>query len=349
MKRRVRMLMRRHWLSPMCALLLAVVPILLISLLNGWFFAPKETEPSVLSGFSWSFSDPMSIIAQLLMLFSDPMLLLQPVLGWLPMVGLQVGLSILIILPILVGISAYFLAFLRGKQPAPTMVFSSFSARYPRALGGMAYMMLWLLIWFVVCFAVPSVLLFGSVPFVSNLGIELNTQIYIFLGVVIVCAIWYVAFFFVFLNRLLAYALVPTCLAAQPRLPAHRAVRLSRKLMQGFKWRLIGLFFSFIVYFIPSILCGLGLWFLSAYGLSFGISETLLPTIRTVLWVIILANQLLWLYVGPYMAASFNAFYIERKREALMDDEVTPDDFGGNPTKQEPTGHRDSLPNPYSR
>ena len=40
------------------------------------------------------------------------------------------------------------------------------------------------------------------------------------------------------------------------------------------------------------------------------------------------ANQLVWVYVGPYRGACRRAFYIERKREALMDEDVNPDDFG---------------------
>ena len=40
------------------------------------------------------------------------------------------------------------------------------------------------------------------------------------------------------------------------------------------------------------------------------------------------ACLLVFIWVGPYLAACRRAFYIERKREALMDEDVIPDDFG---------------------
>ena len=50
--------------------------------------------------------------------------------------------------------------------------------------------------------------------------------------------------------------------------------------------------------------------------------------LRFALLGVVAANQLVWVYVGPYRGACRRAFYIERKREALMDEDVIPDDFG---------------------
>lgn len=330
MKERVRGLLRRNWVQPLCALLLAVLPVIVVSALLIWLLRPNGTElAGGMSQIVWTFDDPMTILVQLLALFSDPMLLISPMLGWVPLVAILLGMHVFFTLPVLVSLAGYYLAFLRGKKPRVTDVYGSFSGRYPRALGSMAYMLLWQCLWFIGAFAVPTALIFGVVPLVSVLGIELSLQIYIFIGAIVLGLLWYVVFFFVFINRMLAYSLTPVCVAAQPRLPARRAVRLSRKLMRGCKWRLIGLLLSFLNYFIPAIVALVLLLGLGLFGERLGMTAILQQSVRTFLWVLVGANQLIWAYVGPYMTASFHAFYIERKREALMDEEMTREDFAG--------------------
>ena len=49
---------------------------------------------------------------------------------------------------------------------------------------------------------------------------------------------------------------------------------------------------------------------------------------RRALLIAAAACLLVFVWVGPYLAACRRAFYIERKREALMDEDVIPDDFG---------------------
>lgn len=332
MKRRVRGLLQSNWLAPFGALALAWLPILAISVLIGVLLFPQSNGLSGGVQLTFSLEDPRGFLLQLLMLFSNPASLLEPVIAWLPGGLTMLVVCVFIAMPIMVSLSGYFLAFLRGKKPKVMDVFNCFSGRYPRALGGMAYGLLWAFIWFVASFVAPTVLIFAGAPLVSALGIELASQLYAFAAIVIVCIIWIIVCFFVFINRMLAYSLTPICLAAQPRLPAWRAVRLSRKLMRGSKFRLIGLFLSFLNYFIPAIVALVALPLLQWIGPSIGLSEVMLRYINIFLWVVVAANQLVWVYVGPYMAACFHAYYIERKREALMDEEVSPDDFGSKPS-----------------
>lgn len=332
MKRRVRGLLRHHWLPPLGALALAVLPLLAISAMLVLLMRPRPVdEASVVAQFAWSLEDPMALLSSLLALFSKPSLLFEPIVGWLPLIGIEMGVHVFIGLPVCVSVCSYFLSFLRGRNPSPLQIYDVFSGRYPRAMGGMAYMVLWQVVWFAVSFVAPTVLVFSSIPLVAVIGLEFNAQVYVFMGALILGIVWYVVFFFVFINRMLAYALTPTCLAAQPRLPAHRAVRLSRRLMRGCKWRLIGLVLSFLNYFLPAIIALALLPALSLFGSRMGLAGITQQSLTTFLWIVVYANQLVWLYVAPYLFASINAFYIERKREALMDEEVTPDDFAAKP------------------
>ena len=50
--------------------------------------------------------------------------------------------------------------------------------------------------------------------------------------------------------------------------------------------------------------------------------------IRIFLLIVTGLDLLVTFFIAPYVLACRHAFYIERKREALMDEEVTPDDFG---------------------
>lgn len=338
MKRRVRGLLHTSWLSPLLALVMAILPMLVVAALAIWLLRPVPVE-SVLPEVNvvFSITDIAAFGLSLLPLFLSPAGLVEPLAGWAPLLGILLAVTVFVAMPICVSTSGYFLSFLRGKNPKPTDVYGCFSGKYPRTLGGMAYMLLWLIIWFAASFIVPTALIFSSAIFVSALGIELVTQVYIFLGILVLSVIWYIVFFFLFLNRMLAYCLTPVCIAAQPRLPARRAVRLSRKLMRGCKWRVIGLHLSFINYFLPAIISLALLPLLAQFGTQLGLAEIMQRSLRTFLIVVACANQLAWLYVGPYMAASFHAFYIERKREALMDEEVTPDDFASTPKDEVPT------------
>lgn len=327
MKRRVRGLLHHNWLRPLAALALAYLPVLLVCALIVLLLRPGTLQlTSTLMPLS--LSDPRVLIQQLMFVLSNPSALVSPLVGWLPAALVLLAAYLFIFTPIRVSLARYFLGYLRGKNPRPVDVYDSFSGRYPRALGGMAYRFLWLALWALVLLALPITAMVNGVSFVSGLGIELAQQLYGFAAILIVSTVWCVVGLFVFINRLLAYCLTPVCLAAQPRLPARRAIWLSRRLMRGAKWQMIGLLLSFVPFFLPALLSLVLMPLLSRFGVSLGMATVLVSSLRTFLWVVVIANQLAWLYVGPYMAAGYQAFYIERKREALLDEELTAADFG---------------------
>lgn len=329
MKRRVRGLLHRRWLRPLCAVLLAALPLLitgaLVYLLLG---SLGEGTVSLIAQISALFEKAQDPGLAFLTLMYGNALNFSHLFSILPGAAIFLGVYLFIGMPVSVSASGYFLGLLRGKNPPVLQVFSCFSNRYPRALGGMLYMALWILIWMLAAFVMPVLILIGGQflieAYIEQLGLN---QVLVYGGLIGLCLVWLVSFTLVVINRVLAYAMTPVCIAAQPRLPAYRAVRLSRKLMRGCKWRLVSLYLSFANYFLPAIAAGLLLIALPHAAPLVSLSDILERSIRIFLWVVVCANQLVWPYLAPYMAASFRAFYIERKREALMDEEVTPEDF----------------------
>lgn len=329
MKRRVRGLLRRKWGKPFLALLLAGLP-MLIALAVTTFLMDSFSDglSSIVSQvFTIIREAPDRTTAFITLVFGFEPDISRLIEG-LPALAVLLGTYLFIGLPISVSVSSYFLAFLRGKNPSPFAVYSCFSAKYPRFLGGMAYMLLWTAIWIAMAFAAPfalySVLLSVIESFAGTLGFS---QIPLLGGLIIICIVWFVAFTMQFVNRTIAYSLTSLALAAQPRLPARRAMRLSRKLIRGNKWELISLHLSFLVYYLPALFAALLLVLLPGIASLTGLTESPVSIIRTCLYALMGANALITVFVAPYMAACRRAFYIERKREALMDDEVTQADF----------------------
>ncbi len=337
LKRRVRGLLHKKWLAPLLALILAVLPmcaaIALVTLLMKDITIGFSSIGSQLAGMYDESQEPLMAIFE--MLYSNFQLDFSQVIEALPGMGVILGVFLLAVLPISVSTSGYFLAFLRGKKASPVEVYNCFSARYPRAFGGMLYTSLWALLWAVMAFAMPVALYAAGLRIIPMFVEQLKLSQLLVYGVLIaVCLIWFVVFTMLFINRLLAYSLAPVCLAAQPRMPAHRAVRLSRKLMRGCKWQLVGLYLSFLLYELPAILALAALIAMPHVAKLITLTDILQQSIGWFLWIVAGVNQLVLLYVAPYAAACFRAFYIERKREALMDEEVTPDDFTGKDKKE---------------
>ena len=101
--------------------------------------------------------------------------------------------------------------------------------------------------------------------------------------------------------------------------------------MRGYKWQLIALYLSFVPFYTPLLLAGALLLLLPGGAPLLGISEPTTGIIRIGLYTVAAVNLLVTAYVAPYLAACFRAFYIERKREALMDEEITQMDFVAMP------------------
>ncbi|MCL1965200.1 MAG: DUF975 family protein [Firmicutes bacterium] len=330
MKRRVRGLLHRKWVPPLGALALAWLPTLgAFALALALIIPSRSAAPSIFAQISNLFEqaqDPGLAIITLVYGFE---LDFAQLISMLPGLAVFAGIYLFVGMPVSVSASGYFLGFLRGKAVKAWEVFLCFSGRYPRYLGGMLYMLLWVVLWALAAFAMPIALYSAGVYLTAHVFGELlgAYQLWVFGGLIAFCVLWFVIFTLLFAGRLLAYSLTPVCISAQPRLPAYRAVRLSRKLMRGCKWRLIGQYASFVGYYVPTIIAGVLLLVMRYAGPRLALTEILRQSLRLLLWIIIGINQLVIVYVAPYMAACFRAFYIERKREALMDEEVTPDDF----------------------
>ena len=330
MKRRVRGLLHHKWLRPLGAVVLASLPTLLTLALVVWLtLSSASGSPSLyaqIAGFVEQKGSAMTITGLKTGAITLDYAWLISV---LPGLAVLVGVYVFVSMPVSVSTSGYFLGFLRGKARKEWEVFSCFSGRYPRALGGMLYRLLWAVLWALAAFAVPLGIYIGgeyltAVVFAERLG---GYQLWVTGGLIAFCVLWLVIFTLLFINRLLAYSLTPVCISAQPRLPAYRAVRLSRKLMRGCKWRLISQTLSFLTYYIPTLLAGALLIAMRYVESLLALSDLMEKALRVTLLAAIGVNQLVIVYTAPYMAACFRAFYIERKREALMDEEVTPDDF----------------------
>ena len=328
MKRRVRGLLHRKWLESLCAMILVGLPVVVTLALVFFFVRPAGLEaPSIFAQVKELFAQT-DVLTAVMMLSYTFEFDFSWLISILPSVVIFVGVLLFVSMPMSVSLSGYFLSFLRGKKPKCPEVFDCFSGRYPRALGGMLYMLLWMLLWTFSAFVAPFLLFTLGSSLIAAFAEALSGhQIVAFIVLIVACVVWFVSFFLLFFNRILAYSFTAVCIAGQPRLPAYRAVRLSRKLMRGCKWQLIGLRLSFLNYYLPAILAGVLLATMHFAGSVLGLSEGLMQSARLFLWIVVGANQLVIVYIAPYMSACFRAFYIERKREALMDEEVTSDDF----------------------
>lgn len=329
MKRRVRGLLHRKWVKPLCALIVAGLPMLAAIIITTVFMRPFATGlQSLWLQFNDLVDQAGNLAAALLAVgyhFHPDM---SQLVAGIPAFAMLVGAFLLLGLPISVSVSGYFLAFLRGKEPKVKDVFSCFSGNYPRILGGLLYMLLWMVLWSLLAFVSPFILYTLGLRVMTMFAEQLGFQsLYIMPVLVGFCIVWFVAFTVQFCGRVLAYSLTGICLSANPLIPARRAVRLSRKLMRGNKWQLISLLLSFLSYYVPALVAGAALLLLPALQGVLGLTDAVLSAGRIALYAVIGANLLVTLFVAPYLSACLRAFYIERKREALMDDEVTQLDF----------------------
>lgn len=333
MKWRVRGLLRKNRVKPLFALILAGLPMLIVAAVTLFLMdSPLWGIRSLFEQVRALFVNNDLQTAALLLLYGG-LLDYSPLVASIPACAVFVAVYLFIGMPISVSTSEFLLSFLRGKDAKASSVYGCFSGRYPRNLGGMLYKQFWLLLWGVAAVALPILLGIAGNFLVETYTVQLNLKIYFFVGVVALSVVLFFILLILWINRLLAYHLTAICLAAQPRLSPSRAVRLSRKLMRGQKGRLLGLYLSFLNYYIPAILCEAALPLLPNFAALFELDDGLVSVIRMGLLLVICLNLLVTLYVGPYCSLSVRAFYIERKREALLDEELTPEDFASEPVK----------------
>ncbi len=211
---------------------------------------------------------------------------------------------------IVVGLNGFFLSVYRGYEIKVENLFSPFN-RYGRVLGGMLWMYLWLFIWALI-FIVPMIVVtvVGLFTAVSSYGPALANSYDSAAGMMsggysaynsmmpfwgdasvwngfahIFTSVWLLLFLLLIPAIIKSYAFfcTPYILADSPNVPATDAIRLSQKIMAGYKWKLFVTQLTFLGWILLS-------------AVTAGI-----------LWIF---------YVGPYYNATMAGFYEEVKNNA---------------------------------
>ncbi len=333
MKRRVRGVLHRKWFAPLLASALFFIPVAAVFALCYFLVWPKAAASEVLdlAAMGISTDGSMDLLLTAGMLLGGGLKLNFAAVRSLGVSLLApLVLYLFVVLPMRTSLSSYFLALLRGKKPSVGMVFDCFSKRYGRALCGMLLRALWLVLWAAVAFVCPFVLYTLCQRFVTPITemLGLINSFYVWGGLILLCLVWFAVFALVFINRAIAFSFTPIVLAAHPRLNGASAPRLSRRLTRGCKWRLIGLYASFLTWYSPAIVSMVVYASIGYLSTLLGLTDVYVRYIRIFLLIVTGLNLLVTFFIAPYVLACRHAFYIERKREALMDEEVTPDDFG---------------------
>jgi len=318
---RVRDLLHRAWGRPLLAVLLGALPLILIHVPVHYFLRPFQQLSEAIGnpirellGSTTDFRIGWAmLLAGILPDFAPSLnLFLSSILGLI----ILVFSTILIFQPMRVSRAGYFLRLLYGKKPSPLEVFSCFTSGYLRALSGMAYYLFWLFIWTLLAWAAPIAIYGGGITLINLFPEQLNAHLMILLPSLVGFTIaWWILFVFLWINRWLAYSFTPCVLASQQRLPSRQAVRASRTMMRGKKLRTLGLWLSFLYYFLPAIAAAILLPLVAPLSQVFGFTEFLTLSLQRFFWIVLIVNQLLWFYVLPNAYGSFYAFYLECKRE----------------------------------
>lgn len=201
--------------------------------------------------------------------FSLLLLLLQGGSGWVPYVG---GLASLILSgPLILGGMVFYLAFTRRGPAGLDMLFAGFK-NFGHALRAYLLVVIFVSLWMLL-FALPGIVLAVIAGLLSE-GSEAAIGVGIVLcGILAIVAAIYAS---------LRYAMTFYLLADDRRLGSLTAIRNSRDMMDGYKWKLLCLQVRFI---------GWGLLCILTLGIGF-----------------------LWL--APYMAASYAGFYDDLRPRA---------------------------------
>lgn len=337
LRARVRDLLRRAWGRPLLALFLCGLPLIVMHAAVHVLLRPIQLSAEVFRTEIFAELSSQELAMELLVILSG---------GALPdlsgLVAVVPGLAVLLVVflfvlePILVSRSTYFLRLLRGRRPSPTEVYGAFGSGYGRALGGMAYRALWSFLWLLVAVGIPSGLYGTGITLINAFPEAVSSQLLTLLSaLMIVFVVSAAVMACVWINRMLAYCMTPCVLSTQRNLPARQALRASRKLMSGQKWRMLGLWLSYLYYFIPAMVAAAVLLLLPWAGSLLGLSEILTVSIRRFSWILIGANQLILIYVLPLVYSSFYAYYLERKRELQESDPAMLPVLGVRPRRED--------------
>ena len=133
--------------------------------------------------------------------------------------------------------------------------------------------------------------------------------------------LWTLLFVIPGIIKTYSYAMTPYILAENPGMTATEAITESRRIMDGNKWRLFCLSFSFIGW---ALLCATPL--LIALGILVGIAVRTMSLV-TLLWIIPLSIPLSVgsLFLTPYQEATYAAFYRDISGTAAVPDPALPE------------------------
>ena len=133
--------------------------------------------------------------------------------------------------------------------------------------------------------------------------------------------LWTLLFVIPGIIKTYSYAMTPYILAENPGMTATEAITESRRIMDGNKWRLFCLSFSFIGW---ALLCATPL--LIALGILVGIAVRTMSLV-TILWIIPLSIPLSIgsLFLTPYQEATYAAFYRDISGTAIVPDPALPE------------------------
>ena len=138
--------------------------------------------------------------------------------------------------------------------------------------------------------------------------------------------LWTLLFVIPGIIKTYSYAMTPYILAENPGMTATEAITESRRIMDGNKWRLFCLSFSFIGW---ALLCAAPL--LIALGILIGIAVRTMSFLP-ILWIIPLSIPLSIgsLFLTPYQEAAYAAFYRNISGTRVVPDPALPESSAGN-------------------
>lgn len=196
------------------------------------------------------------------------------------------------------GMSKVYLDGLDGKEVNSDQLFSGFS-RFFRVAGGMAWKLLWTIIWNLAAVFAPLVVV--SVPLI----VAVFTQSDGLMGACLVIAvILSVAALAVVMSKKYAYAFVPYILINQPEVNATEALRLSKKLTDGKK---LQMFLADLVYYAG---CFVVCFILSLLG------GALIDSVGFIFILLLVIANILIIALGPLFKGLYTAEIYRAKNVA---------------------------------
>lgn len=118
-----------------------------------------------------------------------------------------------------------------------------------------------------------------------------------------------------------AYLMVPYILTDNAKIGAKRAIKLSREMMKGHKWRTFVLGLSFINWFIPGII-------LAIIGVIISIASAEMALIAIPLFVVAaIITGITAFFLAPYINSTYAQLYLILRDKAIEKNLITPEEL----------------------